>query len=152
MLARYNVSLPTFHRLSDEMDRLFDGALRGWPTGGVLSALGGQTAPALNVWEDDQAVFVEAELPGLKLDDIEVLVHRGELTLKGAWGASNESDGATVHRRERDCGSFSRTITLPVEIDAAKVPANLHNGVLTVTLPKSDAAKPRAIEVKALTD
>ncbi|MFO0974121.1 MAG: Hsp20/alpha crystallin family protein [Phycisphaerae bacterium] len=143
-LRRLDETSP-IHRLRDEMDRLFGEFLPdvsfdfGWARG----------FPALNVWEDEQNVFVEAELPGLTMSDIELTVLGGELTIKGERKLEEPKD-ATVHRRERMTGSFLRSLSLPVDIDADHVTAELHQGVLRVTLPKSPTARPRRIEVKAL--
>ena len=105
--------------------------------------------PALNVWEDGERLFAEAEIPGLKMDDIEVSVVGKQLTIKGVR-PTETGDKATYHRRERGNGEFSRTVTLPVEIDAAKVEATLKGGVLTITLPKAETAKPRKITVRSV--
>jgi HSP20 family protein len=104
--------------------------------------------PAVNVWEDGDNLFAEAELPGLSMDDIEVLVVNSVLTIKGQWEVAND-EKATYHRRERVVGEFCRTFTLPVDIDATKVEATLKNGVLTIRLPKSEAVRPRKITVKS---
>jgi HSP20 family protein len=104
--------------------------------------------PALNVWEDDAALFVEAELPGLRLEDIEILVQAEELTIKGRREPAT-TDNERVHRRERFVGEFERSVTLPTPIDAEKVEASLLNGVLHLRLPKAATAVVRRIPVKA---
>jgi HSP20 family protein len=104
--------------------------------------------PALVVSERGSDFVVEAELPGMKLDDIELLVMGDELTIKGERKEPSLA-GAREHRRERAFGTFYRAIRLPVEVEADAVKASLENGVLTVTLPKAKAALPRKIEVKA---
>lgn len=103
--------------------------------------------PALNVWEDGDRLMAEAELPGLRLEDIELLVIGNELTIKGHRPKAAETQGS-IHRQERGVGEFTRTITLPVEIDAEKVEATLKHGVLTVMLPKVEPAKARKIAVR----
>ena len=105
--------------------------------------------PAVNAWEDADNVYVEAELPGLKLDDIELFVVGDELTVKGERRHVDEED-VSYHRKERGTGCFSRVFRLPVGVDADKVEAALRDGVLTVTMPKAAEAKPRKVEVKAL--
>jgi len=103
--------------------------------------------PPLNAWEEGDAIKVEAEIPGVKIEEVEVSFDNGELTLKGEKKfEGNES--ATLHRRERLYGSFSRTLRLPWEVMAEKISAELKDGVLTVTLPKAEAAKPRKVSVK----
>jgi HSP20 family protein len=103
----------------------------------------------MNVWQDNDNVFVEAELPGMDLSSLEIYVIGGDqLTVKGERKPP-EVDKGIWHRQERVFGSFSRVLTLPVPVDADKVQARLVNGVLTLTMPKSDAAKPKKIPVKA---
>lgn len=105
--------------------------------------------PALNVWEDQDHYFVEAELPGIKMADLEILVaDRRTLTIKGQR-TPEQCEHGTWHRRERGCGAFERELPLPGYVDADKVEAGLKQGVLTVKLPKSPEMKPRKIEVKA---
>jgi HSP20 family protein len=106
-----------------------------------------RSTPPMNVWEQENAFFIEAELPGYQMDDISVTVLGDEVTIKGERKAE-EVDGATYLRRERRGGSFTRTWTLPAEINADKVEASLRHGVLLVTLPKAEKALPRRIEVK----
>jgi HSP20 family protein len=106
------------------------------------------TYPPVNLWEDDDYVYAEAELPGLKLPALEITVSMGnQLTLKGKREPT-APEKAEWHRQERGFGSFERTIELPVNVDASKVEARLENGVLTVKMTKSPAAKPRKIPVK----
>lgn len=145
MLASRQNRLFPLGRLQDEIENVFGNVLGEWPALETLT--GTRTFPALNLWEDNDNLFAEAEVPGLTMNDIEVVVMGNELTLKGQRA---ESDGpqATFHRRERGTGAFQRIVRLPVEIDANGVEANLKNGVLTIKLPKSPAAKPRKIEVK----
>lgn len=103
--------------------------------------------PAVNVWEEGDNLFAEAEVPGLSMEDIEVLVVNNELTIKGNRRAAAD-DNPNYHRRERGVGEFCRTLSLPVDIDANKVEATLKNGVLTIRLPKAESARPRKINVR----
>jgi HSP20 family protein len=103
--------------------------------------------PPLNVWEDGEFLKIEAEVPGVKLEDIDVSFDNGELTLKGEKKVETK-EHAPMHRRERLTGSFVRTLTIPWEVAADRVTAELKDGVLTVTLPKAEAAKPRKVAVK----
>jgi HSP20 family protein len=105
--------------------------------------------PAVNVWENEEMLFAEAEVPGLKLDDLEISVTGNELSIKGQR-REEEQEGVTYHRRERGTGSFRGVVRLPVDVDVNKVEARLANGVLTIELPKAPSAKPRKIELKAL--
>jgi HSP20 family protein len=131
------------HDFQDQMNRVFrsfgmDDA--GWR--GLALA-----HPALNVWEDADHVFVEAELPGMKLEDIEIYVTGGNtLSVKGDRKQPNTE--GTWHRQERGFGSFARVITLPVNVEADKVEAKFSLGLLTITLPKAAVSKPRKIAVK----
>lgn len=103
-------------------------------------------APAVDVYEDGDAVFVQAELPGLKLEDITVNVENDVLTLTGER-KSERDEGH--HVRERWHGAFARSFKLPRTIDVEKISATLKDGVLTVQLPKRESIKPRKIEVKS---
>jgi HSP20 family protein len=103
--------------------------------------------PLVNVREEAEAFHVEAEVPGLTQDQIEVLVRHGrEVTIQGERRASPES--GTWHHRERGAGRFQRVLRLPVAVDADKVQARLALGVLHLTLPKSEAVKPHRISVQ----
>jgi HSP20 family protein len=127
------------------MDQLFDafaapGSLRmTWRSRGF---------PAVNVWEDTECLYAEAEVPGVSKDDIDIQVQGDELTIKGKRKPMDEDD-SVYHRRERGTGDFARFLTLPVEINASKVDATLNNGVLLLTLPKAASARPKQITVKA---
>jgi HSP20 family protein len=103
--------------------------------------------PACNVWEEGDALVLEAELPGLDLNDLEIYVNQNELTIKGERKLP-VPEKAVRHRQERSTGAFGRTLALPVLVDANKVEAHLDNGVLTIRLAKQEQAKPRKIAVK----
>lgn len=103
----------------------------------------------LNVWADDNAVYVEADLPGADRDKFEVTVTGGDtLTIKAARPAPAQLEGTTWLRHERGSGAYARVIGLPVTVDAEKVEAGYTNGVLKVTLPKIAAVRPRTVPVK----
>jgi HSP20 family protein len=101
--------------------------------------------PALDAWEDEAGLHLEADVPGMKQADLEVSVHAGVLTIRG----QKKLEERPWQRRERLAGRFERAFELPWEADAGKVSASLRDGVLHVTVPKSPAAKPRQIEVRA---
>lgn len=108
------------------------------------------TFPAMNVWEDENAVYVEAELPGFELSELDISLTGSELTIRGKRESSLEiPESATVHRRERSTGSFVRSVKLGLPIAGDKVNATMDAGVLTVTLPKAEESRPRKIEVRA---
>jgi len=132
-------------RFQHEMNRLFD---RFFPRDGGWAIETG-VYPALNLWEDDESLYVEAELPGMELDDLEIYVTgNDQLTIKGERKAPEVQKG-TWHRQERSFGSFTRLISLPAPVDADRVEAEFKNGVLTIRLPKREEAKPRRITVQA---
>jgi len=110
---------------------------------------GPATFPAVNMWEEEDQVFVEAELRGLDLKSLGLFVTGGDqLTLKGERKVPVAEKGVW-HRQERVHGTFSRTLTLPYLVNPDKVEAKLENGVLLVRLAKHESAKPRKIAVKA---
>jgi HSP20 family protein len=133
-----------FQQLRQEMDRLLTN-YGGVAADGLFPAVfRGQ--PAANVWEQGDALLVEFELPGIKNDQVDISVTGGELTVK-IDRPEVLQENVTYHRRERPVGSFSRILRLPVEIDAERVEAELHDGVLLITLPKAESAKTRKINV-----
>ena len=103
--------------------------------------------PSLNVWEEGDVLKVEVEVPGVKFEDVEVSFDKGELTIKGEKKVEVK-ESATLHRRERLAGTFTRTMTVPWEIKGDEVAAELKDGILTITLPKAELAKPRKVAVK----
>jgi HSP20 family protein len=139
-LIRYqkpDVVWPTFGRLSnlrDELDRLFESPLTGW-------------LPALDAHEDKESFTVQVELPGFKREDIQVSLQDGVLTVSGERKEEKVSKETEVHRQERYYGKFARALTLPTAVAADKVKAAYKDGVLTVTLPKAEEAKPKQIDV-----
>jgi HSP20 family protein len=104
--------------------------------------------PAVNIWEDGEAAHLEAELPGVKMEDVELFVAGNQLRIALQRKISTP-DKTVWHRQERVSGNFSRTFTLPWELNADKVEAKLKDGILTVELPKAETAKPRKIKLLA---
>ncbi len=136
-------------RLRDEMDSALQGAFASRPAWWTNLNLQPATSfPALNVWQTEQDVFVEAELPGVTHEQLDISVLSGQLTLRGERRPSGEQQ--TWHRRERTFGAFERTLRLPADVNADKVEAKLEHGVLTIRLPKAEAAKPRKISVTTI--
>lgn len=139
---------PGFGRLStlrDEIDRLFD-----WPLtefAGTSGLLSGWT-PALDLHEDKDNFVVKVEVPGMKREDIEVTLHEGALSISGERKSDEKFEDAQVYRSERFVGRFQRTINLPASVAADKIKAQYKDGVLTVTLPKTEEAKPKQINVQ----
>lgn len=134
------------HRFHQEVDRAFD----RWGFGETQPRLPlAASYPPINVWEDADYLRAEVELPGLKLDDLEIYVTGGnQLLLKGTRQACVPDKGIW-HRQERAFGTFERVVTLPMSVDADKVEARFENGVLTISMPKSADAKPRKISIKS---
>lgn len=105
--------------------------------------------PAVDIFEDDGQIVINAELPGMKPEDVDIDVHEGILTLRGERRLENEERREGYHRVERSYGSFSRSFSLPEGVDPDGCQANMTDGVLTVTLPKKPLPEPKKIEVKA---
>ncbi|HEY9078009.1 MAG TPA: Hsp20/alpha crystallin family protein [Anaerolineaceae bacterium] len=105
--------------------------------------------PAVNVWTSEQGHVLTAELPGMNPDDIHIDVTGDTLTLSGERKPEDLKEGAEYHRQERGYGKFSRTIQLDFPVEVSKVEAKLEKGVLTVSLPRAEADKPKKIVVKA---
>ncbi|MDQ6999606.1 MAG: Hsp20/alpha crystallin family protein [Mariprofundus sp.] len=106
-----------------------------------------QWAPRVDIRETDDALLVQAELPGIDKKDIHLEVKDGVLTLSGERRYEKEVKEENVHRVERAYGKFSRSFSLPTNVDADKVSANMKDGVLEVRLPKRESAKPKAIAI-----
>jgi HSP20 family protein len=115
-----------------------------------LPGRGARAYPLLNVSEDEQAYRVEALAPGIDLDSLQVSVLENRLTVSGEKKATDGGDVAAdaYHRVERAAGRFARQIALPGLVEAAKVDASYRDGILEITLPKAESARPREIEVR----
>ncbi len=141
MTNRYG--LPTADRFGREMNNLlqslFDGVSMATPRT--------RPFPAVNVWEDDENLYAEAEVPGLSMNDLEILVVGNEVTIKGRRNTPADENVA-YHRQERGAGEFARVLTLPVNVNADRVEAVLKDGILMLTLPKAEEAKPRKINIR----
>jgi HSP20 family protein len=128
---------PTFGRLlnlEDELERLFETPLQAW-------------APALDVHEDKDAYTIRVELPGMKREDIDVSLQDGALVISGERKTETIKEDTEVHRQERFYGKFSRALTLPTAVSGDQVKAAYKDGILTVTLPKAEEAKPKHVTV-----
>jgi len=150
MLIRRLPSLPdwtsSFRDLYDvrrDMERIFDAL------GSVSTLRNSGVFPATNVSESDESFLIRAELPGVKPDDLEVTVEGNTLTLAGKRETLTGSEDVSFHRREREWGTFRRSLTIPMRVESDKVEARFANGILTVELPKAAAARPKQITVQA---
>ena len=138
---------PSFDRwasLRDEMNRLFD-----LPTMSNLARqaqLFSNWAPVLDLYQTADNVVAVVELPGMRKEDINISLHDGMLTIAGERQSSS-GEGENAERTERFSGKFRRSISLPTRVDASKVSATYKDGILTVTLPKAEEAKPKKVEV-----
>ena len=146
-LQQPSVQWPAFERLSnlrEEMDRLFEAPLAGLVrSSNFLSGW----SPALDVYEDKDTYTVKAELPGMKKEEINVSLQEGTLSIFGERKAENKYEGAEVYRAERYVGRFQRSVLLPGSVAVDKISAKYKDGVLTVTLPKTEESKPKQIDV-----
>ncbi|MBN1843704.1 MAG: Hsp20/alpha crystallin family protein [Deltaproteobacteria bacterium] len=130
-------------RMRNDMEKLFGGLSRGIfrePSAGVF--------PLLNLTENSNTYFVRAELPGVKPDELDISVTGDGLSISGERKIPTAEKGAKYHRKEREAGTFSRILSLPGPIDGGKVEATCKDGILTVVLPKAEAAKPKQVSVK----
>lgn len=130
--------------IREEMNRLFDLSFPGFQRDAELFS---GWSPTLDVFQNDDNVTVKVELPGMKKEDISIALHDGILTISGERKFEEQSGTGENFRSERFFGKFHRSVALPTAVDAAKVKASYKDGILEVTLPKSEEAKPKKIEV-----
>ena len=133
--------LDSFRR---EMLRVLDAA-----SGDGFSDVMGGVFPPVNVTQDDENFYIRAEIPGIKPNELSISALRNRVSLSGNREIPREHDRVSYHRRERAEGTFNRTVTLPSDVNAERIDARYASGVLTLTLPKAEEAKPRQITVKA---
>jgi len=123
--------------LQQEMNRVFNGY-----TAGPIDDF-----PTVNIWSNANEVIVTAELPGLELEDINIMVKNNHLTLEGERKPHKVEEGVKCHRCERGAGHFLRSFTLPYEAEVDKVSATYRNGILTIKLPRAEHSKPKQIKI-----
>lgn len=139
-MFRQPLNWQEMERLRQDMNRLFESSR---PRSRAARF------PAINVWSNDlEGVIVSAELPGVSPEALDISVTADTLTINGSRLPEDLPEGAQYHRRERYCDEFSRTVQLPYTVDTNQVEASAENGILTITLPRAEAEKPRQIEVK----
>jgi HSP20 family protein len=127
---------PSFRFFEDALNDLIQEPASGRPW-----------TPSVDIFETQNELIVKADLPEVKLEDIAIHMENGILSLKGERKFEHKEDKAGYHRMERGYGVFARNFAIPETVDAEKVLAAFKDGVLTVTLPKKEVAKPRAIKV-----
>lgn len=143
------MAIVRFHDLFNEMGRFQDEFNRLFRRAGFNGEQWSSSGPAFNVWSDDHSVFVEVDLPGIDPQKLDISVKEGNhLTISGER-PQVELPGTVWHRQERGSGTFIREMTLPVLVDVDKVEAKFEDGVLRLTMPKHEAAKPRKIAVRS---
>jgi HSP20 family protein len=151
-LIRYqtpgSVMWPSLNRwasLRDDLDTLLE---LPFLTGGARQTqLFNGWSPALDLYQNNDNVVAVIELPGMRKEDIEISLHDGTLTIAGERKSQSVDNGESAERTERFTGKFRRSITLPTRVDANKVNATYKDGILTITLPKAEEAKPKQIQV-----
>jgi HSP20 family protein len=126
-----------------EMMRLLD-AVTGETSGEIATGV----FPPVSVTQDNDNFYVRAEIPGISVKELSISAMRNKLSLSGKREIPLEQDRVSYHRKERPEGTFGRTVTLPGEIDAERVEARYTDGILTLSLPKAEQAKPRQIPIR----
>ena len=131
-----------FERIRQGLDRLSHGYFaRETPFGGAT------VFPALNVFEEREALTIRAELPGVEAGDLTVSLEGDTLTIKGKREPRHNGEKLSYHRREIETGNFSRAVNLPIKVNPETVTAKLTNGILTITMEKAAEVKPRQVTV-----
>ena len=140
-LMRWN-PLHEFQSVSDQLNRLLDPRYGDQP-----SVFSGSWVPPVDIEETKDKLYVRAEIPGMRPEDLDVQFENGVLTIRGERRFENDTNERNFHRIERSYGSFARSFTLPATIDSEQVSARYENGVLELTMPKREEAKPRRITI-----
>lgn len=142
-------SFAGLQRLNNMLDQMFGTQMFGTlPVPDIGATLTSAWLPPVDVFEDQNSVKIVAEIPGVAMDDLTLSLENNVLTLRGEKRQEREDRTDRVHRYERSYGAFERSFVLPATVDAEKIEANLDNGVLTITVPKVEKARPRQIEVR----
>ena len=131
--------------LRDDMDKLWDRFFGEWPTREPVRR---EWAPSLDMSETKNNIVVKAEVPGLEPNDIDISITGGVLTIKGEKKQEKEEKDENYHRIERSYGTFTRSVRVPQEVQSDKIEATYKDGVLKITLPKSEEAKKKGIKIK----
>lgn len=130
--------------LREAMDRLFDDAFTR-----PLGMFGGDTGPAIDMYQTDDQVVIKAAIPGFKAEDVQINVTGEVLSLRGEVRQTEEKEEKAWQMREQRYGSFERSVMLPAPVNTEKAKAEFEDGILTITLPKVEEARPKTIAVQA---
>lgn len=143
--GKFGMSFWELEKMRDHMETIYNTL-----AGGVSQIRKNYTGvfPLVNMAEDDDNLYLTAELPGAAPDKLEVSIKNDTLNLRGQIGQAEAGEELNYHRREREKGSFRRTLSLPAKVDVDRVDAAFKNGVLTVTMPKATEAKAHHISIK----
>jgi HSP20 family protein len=139
----FESSFADFDQIRREMLRLLDAS-----TGDGSTDPGAGVFPPLNITQDGDNFYLRAEIPGVKPSEVSISALRNRVSISGKREIPREHDRVSYHRKERPEGVFDRVVTLPSEVDAERVDARYADGILTLTLPKAEQAKPRQIAVR----
>ena len=134
--------------LREAMDRLFDDAFTQ-PFSLMRDGGSNWSSLAINMYQTDNDIVVKAALPGIKADEVQINVTGDVLTIKGEVKNEEENKDKSWHMREQRWGAFERSVRLPTDVVSDKARADFENGILTITLPKSEEVKPKTITIKA---
>ena len=133
--------------IDDDFDRWFDWPVSNWPVGPV-NRMSVSFTPAVDIWQDDDNVYVETPLAGVNPKEVKVAVENDILTIEGKSTKKTEVDEKNYYRKEVRYGAFHRAVALPAAVNGDKAKAEFENGVLKVIVPKEERAKPKKIDVK----
>ena len=139
----FDTPFTDFDQVRRQMLRLLDSV-----AGDRFGEVGAGVFPPVNVTQDDDNFYLRAEVPGIAPNDLSISAVRNRVSLAGRRELPREHERVSYHRKERVEGTFNRTVTLPNEVDAQRVEARYADGILTLTLPKAEEAKPRQITVR----
>ena len=131
--------------MQDRMNRMFEDATRGGSPDDPASTT--SWSPSVDIFETDAAITVKAEVPGVRQDDNDLSLENNVLTLKGERRFEKDTKDENYHRIERAYGTFSRSFSIPAVVDSGSIAADYKEGVLTITLPKSEKARPKQIAI-----
>lgn len=140
----FSSAMEDFEKARRQMERFLSSFTESGAAAPVVSGV----FPPIVVRENDDKIIIEAEIPGIKADDIDISVNGKTLTLTGER-KPEEAQNVSFHRRERKWGSFRKAVTLPDNVNTDGIQAECKNGVLRIVLPKAEQAKPKKIEIKS---